>query len=284
MNPTHGLRTGSKQDVPLLTRVQAYHRISTWSGAGLQDITTAAMALYGAGGPLGGVARIKARAVWAATRARALAQPGTSVYERMVLEGVSVDEAIARLGEEPTEIPVTRPPMQVLGNALVKERVRKHLGLLFVGSVQGGDEGEKERETAAQELGEREETVEAAKELGGHVGELGRKLERAWKLSADCELEKEGGQEEEQGGIDGDIAALLTALVLYRRVFSSIGNGASALLSPPPSPGRKDTSDAGMLRRALGSRVFEEVSALEDARDRAVDMVVELERRSVGLN
>ncbi|RDB30417.1 hypothetical protein Hypma_007232 [Hypsizygus marmoreus] len=273
---------GTKQDVPLSTRFQIYHQISSWSGAGVSEMATAAMTLYGTGGILAGLARIKARAVWAATKAKVHARaPGTSinVYERMVLDGVSLDAAIERFGDAVEE--KGSSPIQVLASALVKERVRKHLGLLFIGSVCGSVDDEAVREVTEQEIVERQQTITAAKELGGHVGDLGRKLERAWKATADC---YDDIREGEEAGINGEIMSLFTALVLYRRVFSSIGNGASALLSPPPSPGREDTSDAGVLRRALGSRAFEEWEALEDARDRAVDMVVELERRSVGLD
>lgn len=83
-----------------------------------------------------------------------------------------------------------------------------------------------------------------------------------------------------------DILALLRATVLYSQVFAS-----QFVPSPPPSPARKaggKESEADVvlhLRRALGSNVFEESGdsnldglSLEDARDRAVDMIVNLQR------
>ncbi|KAF5383267.1 hypothetical protein D9615_005063 [Tricholomella constricta] len=273
------------RNVPLLSRLQVYYNITSWSGAGPQELTTAALTLYGTGGVLGGLARIKARAVWSKvkTKARATHVSGLSAHERMVLEEMTLDAAAARLADVEGEKGQGQTPMQVLADALVRERIRAHLGVLFIGSVseRAGDEVEPDKEVLELENVERQKTVEAAKELGGRVGELGRRLERVWKVTVDSAAEEMGDE-----GREGEAEALLAALVLYRRVFSSLGNGngASGLMSPPPSPGRKDTTDAGRLRRALGSRVFEESAALEDARDRAVDMVVALERRSVGLD
>lgn len=97
--------------------------------------------------------------------------------------------------------------------------------------------------------------------------------------------------------------------MLYRRVFpSSILNCVSAsgaepvsfILSPPPSPSRKNPELLYSLRMALGSPVFEYTSesaeaesesqndderlglALEDARDRVIDMLVDGERAGRG--
>ena len=61
----------------------------------------------------------------------------------------------------------------------------------------------------------------------------------------------------------------------------------SVLLSPPPSPtSRSQASKEGNLfldlRKALGNRVFEDgdrEGEMEDARDRVVDLIVEMERR-----
>jgi hypothetical protein len=205
----------------------------------------------------------------------------------MVLEGMSVDEAFVRLSKDATAEGISQSPTQILASTLVKERVRKHLGLLFVESVRTSEEEDRDaddKEKLELDILERRKTIEAAKELGGFIGDLGRTLERVWKLGVNCQVNVEDAKVDESG-VNGEIKALLAAVVLYRRLFpSSMGNGASALLSPPPSPGREDTSEVGMLRRALGSRAFEEWNVLEDARDRAVDMVVELERRSVGLD
>jgi hypothetical protein len=111
------------------------------------------------------------------------------------------------------------------------------------------------------------------------------------------------------------VDALFTVLVLYRRAFASTdlqrqpecGGPSSTLLSPPPSPrSKRNVKYARMLlelRRALGNRVFEDdnsdvvdmegnggygdsrsVLGLEDARDRVVDMIVDVERRERGVS
>ncbi|KAG6815805.1 hypothetical protein H0H87_011204 [Tephrocybe sp. NHM501043] len=281
----------SESTLPLISRLQAYYNITSIPTLAAADLCTAALTLHGSGTFIGGLARARARAVWSSIRIK-----GAKAYERLVLEELSVDDASAKLDARTINNYVgdgedgeLGKPIRVLASAVVRERVGKHLGLLFVGSVRG--EEDVDAEERGKEVKERRRTIEAAKELGGMAGELGRRLERLWKVPSgsvteDVAKEYESGSEEE----DDAAEVLATVLVLYRRVFSfgSAGNGASALMSPPPSPGRegkgKDTSDVARLRRALGSRIFEESEALEDARDRVVDMVVELERRKVGLD
>ncbi|KAG5643700.1 hypothetical protein DXG03_009749 [Asterophora parasitica] len=272
--------------VPLHIRLQIYYNITSWTGGGIgaSELTAAALTLHGVGGVFGGLARSRARSAWRTAKIKAAHESCLSAvngYERMVLEEMSVDAAAARLsltGEIRVE-EVKRTPMQVLACTLVRERIRAHLGALFVKSVIERADGEVDEEALEQENNERAKTVNAAKDLGGRTGQLGWRFERVWKNVGDGNERWETSNEE-----DGEVEALLAAVVLYRRAFDSIGSGASALLSPPPSPGKKDATDAGRLRRALGNRVFEESAALEDARDRAVDLVVELERRSVGLD
>ncbi len=112
--------------------------------------------------------------------------------------------------------------------------------------------------------------------------------------------------DEGSASADTDIRALLTAVVLHRRLFAEAHDGAlssSTLLSPPPTPTAKTTIKRGQmlqaLRTVLGSRVFEdegiigaraardvdadddavEELGLEDARDRVVDMIFDSERK-----
>ncbi|KAF8067742.1 hypothetical protein FPV67DRAFT_1493297 [Lyophyllum atratum] len=267
----------ASNEVSLWSRIQIYHRISSSHTTSIQELITAALTLYGAGGihVFGGLVRARARAVWASAKSRAATQSlvGENTYERMVLEDMTLDAAAARLAPLSDEGKALTP-MQLLATSLIRERIRSHLGVLFVRSVNGEEDGQ-DKDAVERETLERERTIDAAKELGGGVGDLGRRLEQVWKVSVSVSAGLEYAGEEESA--EGE---LLKALVLHRRVFRADGNGASALMSP----GGKDMSDAGMLRRALGSRVFEEEAVLEDARDRAVDMVVELERRSVGLD
>ncbi|KAI9062224.1 hypothetical protein FKP32DRAFT_1653359 [Trametes sanguinea] len=169
-----------------------------------------------------------------------------------------------------------------------------------------------------QEEQERKETVEAGKSIGGRTAELAILLERIWDtgfytpddalpaprrrsgsdasadspdVDADCEDEEDLASQDE-----AEIRALLTATLIYRRIFPSAIPGAPAcVLSPPPSPSRRNARLHMALRTALGSPAFEygcaadgsasgrledpELgAALEDARDRVVDMLVEFEK------
>lgn len=189
------------------------------------------------------------------------------------------------------------------------------------GQPAGKGESDWNEDVELEDLKEEEEknvTIDAAKSLGGRTGELGEMLERVWKTSV-CTLEDIGygsdcGGNEEVGedgdSLDEDIVSLLTALTLYRRIFptsvlpcTTSGAGAvSILLSPPPSPSRKSSELHLALRRRLGARVFDFTDgsaagggrdgngkdvvslgvALEDARDRVVDMLVSVERQVRG--
>jgi len=271
------MHEGSKRHVSIGTRLQIYHHLMTWAVPSADSIATAALTMYGVPGVLGGLARAKARMVWACAKSRLRARSHTrAVCERLIFEEMSVDEAFERLGSVDVEMDLEEECdglTQVLGCAVVKERLRKHLGSLFVGVVCGGGGGEGEGEESAKcEEQEREGTIEAAKELGGRAAELGRRLERVWRIPSGREVWKD--DEREEGGVEGDIGALLKALVLYHQVFVA------------PEGGRKVgiAEDLQVLRRVLGNRVFEAWGALEDARDRMVDMVVVLDRRSVGLD
>ena len=83
---------------------------------------------------------------------------------------------------------------------------------------------------------------------------------------------------------------------MYRRIFPSTlpacapaAGGPAFVLSPPPSPSRRNAQLHTALRTALGSPAFESGAdgrledpalgaALEDARDRVEDMLFEFER------
>lgn len=136
---------------------------------------------------------------------------------------------------------------------------------------------------------------------------------------ADADAEENDDDNEEQDCTDSqedlastdesEIRTLLRATLVYRRLFPSTSSLPSCnttavpfVLSPPPSPSRKNAELHVTLRAALGSPAFEYgqghgqtqrhgrdgsdakleneklSAALEDARDRVVDMLVDLER------
>jgi hypothetical protein len=174
-------------------------------------------------------------------------------------------------------LPQTQPLNAVLGCLLVK-RVKQHLGELFIDSVYGRKSEKDDEESTKQKEGEMRRTIDAARELSGQVEELGRVLEKVWKTSCaaldhitvDLNLDKEVDVSQTQDSVDTQINALLSALVLYRRVFSDplqLAGCSSALLSPPPPPmlrsESKGTRMVHALRQVLGSRVFEEGDGIE---------------------
>ena len=167
---------------------------------------------------------------------------------------------------------------------------------------------------------ERKETGAAGRSIGGRTAELATLLDRTWEtgflapdgapftaaaeelgahdeaccpydVDADCEDEHDLASQDE-----AEIRALLTATLVYRRIFPSSlpachhALGAAAIvLSPPPSPSRRNAQLHTALRAALGSPAFESGAdgrledpelgaALEDARDRVEDMLFEFER------
>ncbi|PPQ72387.1 hypothetical protein CVT26_006747, partial [Gymnopilus dilepis] len=448
---------GRASSLSLYDRIQIYRAASSSPSA--STLTTLALVLHTTPGPsslLSSLAKMRAKNVWEDAKRAATPSPSPSpsmkakvppsVAHALVFDEVrSVEQALEMLSSRPPEAPEQAKedgghdtPLDVLARMVVKQRVKRHLGKLFVRAVaassapsaldteedfitfgsssapsssaaQGPSQGPEGDEEKREEKEERKwrRTIDAAREMGGKVEDLGRLFERVWKAPAVLELEDGEDEvaevfgvrasspsssdvddstslspEEEVDPADQEIRALLTALILYRRLFpptTAQSNSdserklpltqeeeegcitptgisqVSALLSPPPSPrstprarqrrrlekhssssaadgegyedGEEDQDQAEdeeedeeaqlaaerykqmlfTLRRALGSRVFEQqqhidsaevgdsekimgMSAdvyeedddeglLEDARDRVVDLIVDVERR-----
>ncbi|KAI0698068.1 hypothetical protein C8T65DRAFT_614443, partial [Cerioporus squamosus] len=230
-----------------------------------------------------------------------------------------------------------RTPLGVLAAILIRERLRKHAASLFVRTVVRAENASRraydcddddldepsysyDADKDLKEEQERKETVEAGKSIGGRTAELAMLLDRIWDtgfcsqedmlstrprhshcvsdgrspdVDVDCEDDQDLASQDE-----AEIRALLTATLIYRRIFpstipacapSSAGGAPAFILSPPPSPSRKNAQLHMALRTALGSPAFDSGSdgrledpelgaALEDARDRVVDMLVDFER------
>ena len=255
--------------------------------ASVSDLTTLALVVASTTGALGGLAKIKAGFIWDAAK-----NANAKISEQLVFETLDMDEAAVCLSKATTtSVGTDYTPVEVLGVVVVKARMKKHLATLFAGAV---DDDVAVSVNEEEEEVQRTRTVEAARELGGQVAELGRTFERVWRPSASGVGGVLSFNPEEAGaGVDGEIKALLVALSLYRQLFPDAHkdvcgvHSSSALLSPPPSPSSKASVERGnmllSLRKALGSRVFEdEVMCLEDARDRVVDMIVDADRRQRG--
>jgi hypothetical protein len=193
----------------------------------------------------------------------------------------------------------------LLATTLIHERLLKHVSVLFVRTVlpsHSRNDNEDNWVFVEQDKEEekQKESIDAGKSLGGRTRVLAEALEKVWGTGVDNVDTILDDDEIQSDAVEVDIRSLLSALILYRRIFpSSIlsctnatgGEPVSFILSPPPSPSRKNADLHLALRRALASDAFdlkEQVTedgrpseehslgiVLEDARDRVVDMLVE---------
>ncbi|KAJ7598666.1 hypothetical protein C8J56DRAFT_1020398 [Mycena floridula] len=251
----------------------------SWFTSSAADLSTLALVVY----PFGPIGQSRAHLIWEEAKHRAASGDHVRAHEKLVLETMTVDEAIghinAHVGQEKTKL----SPINVVATELVGDRVKKSLEMLFIKNVMSDES----RDAAGDDLDPRS-TIDAARSLSGKLSEIGEVLESLWisstsdfdAVSASLPANLLDSEGETDSG--GDIKALLTALILYRRIFPSASiNGSgniSILLSPPPSPGGKDSKLHYSLLRALGSSVFEMEEgdlgvALENARDRVVDLL-----------
>ncbi|KAG8216494.1 hypothetical protein J3R82DRAFT_6607 [Butyriboletus roseoflavus] len=223
-------------------------------------------------------AETRSQALW--NRATGLAESvDVSAYQRLVLSSMTVEGAKECLA---TSKPILgSSPIALLASSLLRKRLHSHASSLFIHRVAQGLESTPEL-SSTEDSRTWSATLSYSRSLGGDIGLLSDALAKVWRdgwFSVDIDDLKVDTADE-------DILALLRATVLYSQVFAS-----QFVPSPPPSPARKaggKDSEADVvlhLRQALGSNVFEESGesnldcfSLEDARDRVVDMIVNLQR------
>ncbi|KAG1824620.1 uncharacterized protein BJ212DRAFT_1321526 [Suillus subaureus] len=265
---------------PALLRLQVYLRLSSLLGASgkptqhASDLATLALLAHSLP-----VFYVKDRSQRLWNRARAgLVRP----YERLVLETLSLEEAAQTLT---SSLPTTfLTPLGALATTLLRQRLRSHASELFVQTVTRSHGGALSQSHDAEQEAKWNETINAGRSLGGTISAISDSFAKVW--------ENDVLNVKDLVADDEDIKTVLSTIVLFRRIFPSrimccdaTNNEVSLILSPPPSPpARGPQKEVVMqLRRALGSSVFEEQSEdrdeLEDSRDRAVDMLVEYERR-----
>ncbi|KAG1838295.1 hypothetical protein DFJ58DRAFT_917223 [Suillus subalutaceus] len=265
---------------PALLRLQVYLHLSSLLGASgkttqhASDLATLALLAHSLP-----VFYVKDRSQRLWNRARAgLVRP----YERLVLETLSLEEAAQTLTSSLPTTPLT--PLGALATTLLRQRLHSHTSELFVQTVTRSHGGAHSQSHDAEQEAKWNETINAGRSLGGTTSAISDSFSKVWENGVlnvkDLVVD------------DDDIKTMLSTIVLFRRIFPSrimccdaTDNEVSLILSPPPSPpARGPQKEVVMqLRRALGSSVFEEQSEdrdeLEDSRDRAVDMLVEYERR-----
>jgi hypothetical protein len=226
--------------------------------------------------------RARAEALWTRGIHARVVRP----FERAVIGAMTVEEASISLAKM-SDVRLT--PLGSLAVHNVREAVAHIAGRTFVRAVLGTDAQSNDGEVYDTEKGAREEeerraVVDAGQSMGGRSAELVGLLERICtgmfvrheeiKLPDDLDIDNE-----ERG-----VGILLQAIVLYRGLFPSGLPGSSGIpvvLSPPPSPSRRNAGLRAALRVALDGEVFYNGgSELEEARDRVVDMLVDVDRAS----
>lgn len=226
--------------------------------------------------------RARATALWT----RAIHARVVRPFERAILSTMTIDEASISLAKASN---VRLSPLGSLAVHNVRKTVVHLAGRTFVRSVLGADPqlGDNEVIDAGKDAREEEErraVVDAGRSMGGPSAELVSLLER---ICTGMFVRYEDTQALDDSDIDEeerDVRTLLGAIVLYRGLFPSglpSSLGVPVVLSPPPSPSRRNTGLRAALRVALDGEVFYNGgSELEEARDRVIDMLVDADRAS----
>ena len=226
--------------------------------------------------------RARAAALWTRAMRARVVRP----FERPVLSTMTIDEASISLAKANN---IRLSPLGSLAVCKVHKAVVHLAGGTLVRAVIGADAqlGESEvydAEKDAHEEEERRAVVDAGRSMGGSSAELVDLLER---VCTGMFVRYEDTQRPVDSDIDEeerDVRTLLGAIVQYRGLFPSGlpgSMGIPAVLSPPPSPSRRNTGLRAALRVALDGEVFYNGGPeLEEARDRVVDMLVDADRAS----
>ncbi|KAJ7166491.1 hypothetical protein C8R43DRAFT_1232486 [Mycena crocata] len=181
--------------------------------------------------------------------------------------GLEVDEAARRVASTKTTTRTCKSGvLRALEAGLVVERLRAAGVRAFVGTVLGGDSNA----DADEESDSDSAALAAARTLGGRVGTLGARVGRVLNggdldLDLDSDVESDG-EDSDVAAQERDVARLLRAIVLYRRVFG-------ATTPKGGTRARAAGADARALRRTLGSSDVFEDARVEEARDRVVDLL-----------
>ncbi|THH00729.1 hypothetical protein EW026_g1858 [Hermanssonia centrifuga] len=308
---------------PRTTRLQTYWcmswHVSTFATS-TSDLATLALIILP-------VSHSKASELWDRARNQEILRP----YEKIALTNMTIDDAAEWLAKwrrwHNTERKgrcaacEKRSPLGILAAIITRERLRNHAAAMFVRTVVPsqfreprddcsdceGDELVYDPDQDEKDDQDRRETIEAGKAIGGRTAELAILLERIWDTGfcahedvistsrahhssyedGNCENEHDLASTDE-----AEIRSLLSATMIYRRIFPSsfpsCATAVSVILSPPPSPSRKNMALHVSLRAALASSAFDLAdgrledgrlgAALDNARDRVNDMLTALER------
>lgn len=226
--------------------------------------------------------RARAAALWT----RAIHARVVRPFERAVIGAMTIEEASTSLAKASD---VRLSPLSSLAVRYVHKVVARLAGRAFVRAVLDADTQHSENEVYdtekdAREEEERRAVVDAGRSMGGSSAELVGLLEcictGMFVRYKDTQPSDDSDVDDEERGV----RMLLGAIVLYRGLFPSglpRSSGVPVVLSPPPSPSRRNVGLRAALRVALDGEVFYNGgSELEEARDRVIDMLVDVDRAS----
>jgi hypothetical protein len=225
--------------------------------------------------------RARATALWTRANNARVVRP----FERAVIGAMTVEEAFISLAKTRNArlTPLNSLAVRNVRKAVAHVAARTFVDAVLGPDVQSADTEVYDTEKDAREDVERRAVADAGRSLGGRSTELVDLLERVCHGSfvrhEEIEHDDSDADDEERG-----VRMLLSAIVLYRRLFPSALPGSSrvsVVLSPPPSPSRRNAGLRAALRVALDSEVFYSGSLeLEEARDRVIDTLVDVDRAS----
>ncbi|KAI6107844.1 hypothetical protein EDD17DRAFT_1500143 [Pisolithus thermaeus] len=283
-------------------RLQAYNYLSSGlrtpaagqsSPSVVSDLCTLALLVYSLPLPF---AQSRAELLWSRARGIVGANSHSAFsFERLVFKEMTLEDALEWLSTSPNADMNSLSPIAMLASMLLHQRLLAHASSLFIRRTALVHEGVAEDLSSDEEEKQWRETVEYGCSIDGSIATLCSLFKRVWRDEADIDVDTL-----EWGFADPSLQVLLTATILHQQVFpprrvlgnspGSPADSATSFLSPPPSPQSGEPKDARSrrLRHILGSSVFEQnviggtqsavCSSLEDARDRVVDELVNLER------
>ncbi|KAH9968233.1 hypothetical protein BC827DRAFT_1373375 [Russula dissimulans] len=274
-SPYKAFLTSSLGTTSFGRRAQAYWGMVSHTPAfstSPSDLSTLALLIFP-------IWRARAATLWT----RAIHARVVRPFERAVISSMTVEEGYVDLAKASD---VRLSPLGSLAVRHVRRAVANLAGRTFVRAVLGTDaqlgDSEVYEKDAHEE--ERRAVADAGRSMGGPSMELVGLLER---ICTGMFVRYEETQSSDDSDVEEDergARMLLGAIVLYRGLFPSGlpgSMGIPVVLSPPPSPSRRNVGLRAALRLALDGEVFYSGgSELEEARDRVIDMLVDVDRAS----
>jgi len=249
---------------------------------------------------IGPIAPGSAQSLW--SQAQALPEDQKTAVEQVALL-IDFEEASNILAEVDGS---TVSPLEIIASSISLDKIKQYVSTVFIRTVLGSENSDDlldDEVRTPSSIADYKLYMEAAKDIGDKVGKIVTHVDHVVgstspslsdsgiSISSDSDSESGSDGATDDPALDSPAAketmAILHALQLYQRLFPAINLAGSesshtAILSPPPSPSRH-CPKTHPLRRALASPAFEGDADMEDARDRVVDLLNDLDARRRGV-